>query len=510
MKNLRSWLAARRYEAIVFITGAAILVVEIAATRVLSPYYGNTIYAVSSIIGIILAALSLGYWRGGIEADRNPSAAVFYRIIFSAGASLVLLFLLVIAALPVSHKFFSVMTGPFVWSFVLFFLPSYLMGKCSPFAIVLAKAARPDDGLGQVTGSVFFWSTIGSITGSLATGFILIPHFGVRTILAATAAAVLLLGGIGLALNIEKKEKRDRLFLLFIALAVLTGLSMQKELLPEGTIFARDGLYQRLTVFDGFLATEPNAPVRLFSQDSNSSSGIYLTKSGPVFGYVKYYPLYQLGSIEPARALILGAGVYSIPQLLNIDSPETIIDVVDIEPDLDKIAERYFGFSPVPEMRTHVADGRRFLYDSQEPYDLIFSDVYSSLFSMPTHFTTREFFELAKSKLSPNGVFMANIIASARPAKDSLLLSEIRTMQSVFPNMTVFAVDDVRDNKIQNFVFIGMKDDRVITDDALAKIDSKVPFAAHRLDLAALNLPAHDMMTDDFAPIERLTADFLQ
>ena len=209
MRNIKSWWKQHQYEAIVFITGMAILIVEVTATRILSPYYGNTIYTVSSVIGVILGALSFGYWRGGAEADTDPEITKFYDIIFKSGLSLIVLFFMVIAILPIGGNFFSLQFGPLIWAIVLFFPSSYLMGKLSPFAVKLAQIDKPDTGLGHITGSIFFWSTAGSIAGSIATGFIFIPHLGVRMILVLTTLGILFLGGVGLIRNSQGMKKKN-------------------------------------------------------------------------------------------------------------------------------------------------------------------------------------------------------------------------------------------------------------------------------------------------------------
>ncbi len=155
-ETLTRWWKAHRFEAIVFVTGAAVLVVEVTATRILSPYYGNTIYTVSSVIGVILGALSLGYWRGGIQADEKGSEQEVYKVIVQSGISLLALFFFVVAILPFGGYFLSLQVGPLLWSLLLFFPPSYLMGKLSPYAITLAQKDSPEVGLGHITGAIFF------------------------------------------------------------------------------------------------------------------------------------------------------------------------------------------------------------------------------------------------------------------------------------------------------------------------------------------------------------------
>src|SRR5687767_1604729 len=182
----------------VFLTGMAILIVEIAATRILAPYFGNSIYTFSSVIGIILAALSIGYYLGGRLADHKPSATVFYGLIAAGGISVLLLQLLNIHLLPLIAYRLSMIHGPLTVSLLLFLLPALLLGMLSPFAIKLLHEEDPAAGVGSVSGLVFFWSTLGSIAGSLGAGFVLIPHWGVSHIVLGVGAVLLLLGGGGM------------------------------------------------------------------------------------------------------------------------------------------------------------------------------------------------------------------------------------------------------------------------------------------------------------------------
>ena len=160
----------------VFITGACVLVVEVVATRILSPFYGNTIFTVSSVISVILAALSLGYYVGGRLSDRHPNLRWFFGLITISGVSLLFFHLLGIMLLPFLGKVLSISSGPLISSIFLFFFPAFLLGMLSPYAVKLQSVYFPQQGIGSVSGNIFFWSTLGSIIGSLLTGFVFIPH----------------------------------------------------------------------------------------------------------------------------------------------------------------------------------------------------------------------------------------------------------------------------------------------------------------------------------------------
>src|SRR3989344_4149020 len=155
----------------VFITGAAVLVVEIIATRILSPYYGNTIYTTSSVIGTVLAALSLGYYLGGMLSDKYPEERLFYGIILISGFLIIFINVLDSTFLQFLSNFFSISYGPVISSVFLFFIPSFTLGMLSPFAIKLYQKSSANE-IGGHSGKVLFWSTLGSIIGSFFTGFV--------------------------------------------------------------------------------------------------------------------------------------------------------------------------------------------------------------------------------------------------------------------------------------------------------------------------------------------------
>src|SRR5687768_18469545 len=183
---------------VVFLTGACVLIVEVLAVRVFSPYYGNTIYTVSSVITVILLALSIGYYAGGVSADRRPSRERFFGVILASGIVLLVLYVVGIVTLPAVSGALSIQVGPLVSAATMFLLPALLLGMVSPYAIKLQTLAAPASGVGQVAGTIFFWSTLGSITGSLLAGFVLIPNVGIDRVMVAVGVLLFALGFVPL------------------------------------------------------------------------------------------------------------------------------------------------------------------------------------------------------------------------------------------------------------------------------------------------------------------------
>ena len=155
----------------VFITGASVLIIEVVAVRMLAPQFGSSLYVLSSVLTIILAALSVGYYIGGNLADRNPHYEPLYSTIALSGVAVIALEFFALLILPYGSAFFSIVTGPLILGSVLFFLPAFMLGIVSPYVIKLLTRRTREDEIGAVVGATFFWGTIGSITGSLLTGF---------------------------------------------------------------------------------------------------------------------------------------------------------------------------------------------------------------------------------------------------------------------------------------------------------------------------------------------------
>lgn len=498
----------------VFLTGACVLVIEVAAVRVLSPYFGNTIFSVSSVISVILAALSLGYYVGGRLADRYPAERHFFSIILCSGVLVVAVHFLSLLFLPVLSTTLSLASGPFVSSLVLYFLPAVLLGTLSPYAITLQALRLGDVGIGTVTGTLFFWSTVGSIAGSLLAGFVLIPSIGIDMIFMGTGAVLFVLGALPLLFMTKLRTVLANTTFLFIALLTLTVTAAQ-SVSGEDVVYVADGVYEKLSVHD---VLYEGRPARVFKQDRSTSGAIFLDSNDPtdlVYEYTKYYELYKLFNPKLDRALVIGGGVYSIPRALLEEDKNVVVDVVEIEPSLEQVAVEYFGMDPSDRINTFIEDGRRFLVQEEHGYDLIFSDVYYSLYSIPAHFTTVEFFSLAKRRLAPDGVFVANIIGTLSREEPSLALSLIRTFREVFPNSYFFASESSSSIDIQNIIMVGHNgslgaslEERINDDPTFSAFLRGLP--ERRIDVNRYALDQYPLLTDNYAPVDFLTSKLLK
>lgn len=501
---------------VVFLTGACVLVVEVLAVRVLSPYYGNTVFTVSSVISVVLLALSVGYYAGGVMADRQPSMRKFFGLIAASGIVLLLFYAVGTRLLPMLSSALSIETGPLVSAGLMFLLPALLLGTLSPYAVKLQAVQSPDRGVGRVAGAIFFWSTLGSITGSLLAGFVLIPNVGVGRVLIAVGV---LLVAIGLVPLLLLGAGKGRVAASAAGALVLAFSGPQFVAQPvasqETTIYRTDGVYQLITIYEGSYL---GRPARFLLLDRSESGAMFLDSSDPtdlVYDYTKYHVLYKIFTPHVTNALVLGGGAYSIPKALLAELPDAIVDVAEIEPSFFDLAKRYFGAADSTRLRNHVEDGRRYLADTRTQYDLIFGDVYYSYFSVPPHFTTQEFFALARRKLRPEGVFIANMIGDLSRRDPSLIMAEIKTFRTVFPNSYVFAVESAeRTDQLQNITLVGFNSTRhvdVTAPPVTTHPDPLIRFLRYKaVDVdRRFELSPYPVLTDDFSPVEYLTARVL-
>ena len=419
--------------AVVFVCGAVLMGLEIVGSRILAPYFGNSIFVWGSLISVVLAALSLGYWLGGIAADRWPRLSVLGALITIPGIMIALLpfvyppFNRAIAASEMGAR-----VSPLISSLVLFLVPSVFLGTISPFAVRLQ--ARAVTSVGTTAGGLYAVSTAGSIAGTLLTAFYLIVAVGVANIthgLGLTlllAAAALFLGG--------RRVRRASLTLIcagILLLAVVWHARTRAE--DPGLLLDMDSFYNHIHVAD-------ESGTRYMDFDNLRQSAMLLSDPWELrLRYTRFLGLALAFQPDPRRVLILGLGGGSFPKRLYRDFPQVVVDVVDIDPEIIAIAKRYFQVPEDSRLRLHRWDGRRFLHETRDTYDLIFLDAYNSD-TIPFHLTTREFYREVEAHLAPGGFVVSNIIGALRGSQSGFFRAMYRTLADTFPTVYVVPTYD--------------------------------------------------------------------
>jgi spermidine synthase/MFS family permease len=500
----------------VFLTGAAVLIFEVTAVRALSPYFGTSIYVVSSVLTTILAALSLGYYFGGRLADRFADVRILYLIIGFAGLLMNLLYLASIFFFPYANQVFPITYGPLIISLVFYFTPAFLLGIDSPFVIKLLTKSGDDTHNGAIVGSVFFWSTVGSIVGSLTSGFLLIPFVGIQHTFVITATILSLFACIAYLLllpttkHITPKVSLGWVLLITI-ISVFLAMSIIRTNAPSpysGTLLYRDdGYYSQIEIREQRLNS--NEIVRSLHREVNHSSAITLGTTTFAFLYPEYARAYRYLQTDTKDYLLLGGGAYTIPHTLLTEDTDLSMDVVEIEPSLYELAQTYFELQETPRLQNYIMDARTFLSTTEKKYDVIYVDVFQSGHFIPSHLSTKEFFQDIYYHLDQNGVLVVNLIGTRDKDEKTLTGSLIKTIETVFPGLQLYVASN-HQGMMQNYALIAQKD---IPDFSFPKefvIDRKngssVPAKDQRITKDRFHLDKQIVLTDDLAPVELLVA----
>ncbi|HXF82089.1 MAG TPA: fused MFS/spermidine synthase [bacterium] len=414
---------------VVFGSGAVLMALEIVGSRVLAPYFGSSVYVWGSLISIFLAALSVGYYLGGLAADRWPRPGVLAATLGTAG---VLVLLLPVVARPILEAFSAWDLGPrlspLLASVVLFALPSVLMGATSPFAIKLAATTLAR--VGNTAGVLYAISTAGSILGTLLTAFVLIPTMGVRAILYALGVSLVAFAALMLLLA----TRAARLAAAAALLALVLGrppVAAQTQCGELRTLFVKDTEYHHIRV-------EEDGCIRwLFFNRSRQGGARLGNMLDTPLVYPDYVLLAWLVNPQISRVLMVGLGAGSIPRRLLHEFPQVRVDSVELDPTVRDVAKQFFQVVENDRHRIIIEDGRRFLLKASERYDLIVMDAYNHE-GVPFHLTTREFIQLAKRHLTPGGMIMAHVIGYFEGPRSRLFRAIYKTYATEFPALYVF------------------------------------------------------------------------
>jgi spermidine synthase len=425
---------------VAFVTGAIVMSFEMLGSRYLNPYFGSGIYTWASLISMVLAALCVGYFIGGLAADRYPSAAVVGATVLIGSA-----YILVLPAFSERLMEFvlgatdNVKTGSLAAAFAILFFPVTFLGMYSPFGIrLLLRSAQSS---GRVSGTVYGVSTFGSIVGTLGTTFLLIPSIGTRAITVTLGLAGIASGLLLVAL--PRLRPRSAALALALTLTALASPGVRADDLVDPKI--RADMLQRADGRIAHIETEYND---IFI----TKRGRELTMSFQLKGYdytesvanltdpddlpVRYTQIMTVGTLYPPqlrRVLMIGLGGGSISSYLGRFMPDAAIDTVEVDPGVITAAKTYFGMIETPRVRYHEGDGRVFLNRNKESYDLILVDAFHGGY-VPFHLLTREFYMLVKQRLAPGGAAAFNVHDGTK-----LYASTLLTLRAVFPSVHLFS-----------------------------------------------------------------------
>jgi spermidine synthase len=527
----------------VFVSGAVLLGVEIAASRVLAPFFGNSLFVWGSLIGVVLTGLAVGYWLGGALADRLPATGLLLGVM--ALAALTILLIPIIDE-PVLEAVVSWDPGPrlnpLIAAIALFGLPSVLMAGVTPIAVRLR--ARSLTHVGRTAGRLFSISTAGSIFGTLATSFFLIPEFGTdqligiaaaalfaavaavalaeRLVIAAVLAAAATVGAgyaatelapeTGGTLSEAAAQNWSPLYRMRGSETILDARDPRAVVPTEGlrVVYARDTQYHRLSVVE-------DADTRYLRFDNSLQSAMYVDEPLRTrFAYTDLFHLAVAYNPDAKNILFIGLGAGSSEKRMLQDFPDVRMQAVEIDPVVVDVAHDYFAVPrDDPRLEIAVGDGRRFLVDDETRWDAIVIDAFVAD-AVQFHLVTREFVQLARSRLNPGGVIVTNAIGAISGPGSRLFRSIYRTYRTVVPTVVVHPAilqGDQGDETFRNLILVATEQaapQRTFLAQRWDEIRAESPTAP---DLRQAILDRHDaliptddvpVLTDDYAPTDAL------
>lgn len=473
-----------RLSALVFAAGTGSMATEICASRLLAPYFGSSTIVWANIIGLVLAALALGYWLGGRLADRRPDAALLGRIVAAAA--------LFVVAIPfVARPFLDASTGAldrvdagaaigsFFGALLLFAPPVVLLGAVAPFAIRLGIDSVAQ--AGAVAGRVFALSTAGSLLGTFVPALVTIPLIGTQRTLFGTAV-VLALGGT-LVLG-------RRFALVALVPAALFAL-------PPGAVKASDGLlFERESRYQFVQVVQEGGVRRLYLNEGlaiHSEWRPATVLTGNEWDMFLAVPPLLARPVE--RVAILGNAGGTTARAYGVFYPRARIDGVELDPAVTEAGRRFLGLDSNPRLRVITADARPFLDHTDARYDVIAIDAYRQPY-VPFYLATQEFFRLVRAHLRPGGIVALNV--AGVPGDDRLVRGVSGTLATVFPSVRVWPA--LRLNSLV-LGFTAPVDTRRL---AAAPVRLRPLTRLLGVQMRPVG-PSNDPWTDDRAPVEWVT-----
>lgn len=476
------------------VCGAAILVVEILGAKMLSPYFGTSHFVWTAQIAVTLISLAVGYYFGGWLVDRTTKLNRLYACIFIAAGYLCLT---VPLCRPVSELCLelNLALGSLVTSGFLFFIPLALLATVGPFLVrVMTESMNV---VGTQVGRLTAISTAGSVAGTILIGYALIPFLPNSVTMLITAVILMALTGFYLILWGQGKGQTVLIFVL--ALAGLSiggwGVSLDGRMrLPDAVELERRnshfGLLQVLA--------SANPPSRFFFNDFLCQNGFdpETKQSLNTFTYL-LQGLAKTYTEKIESALCIGLGVGIVPMQLAKEGVK--VDVVEINPAVVPLAERYFDFKS-NRLNLFFGDGRHFLNRCLERYDTIILDAFLGD-SSPSHLMTREAFAAMHTVLKPGGTLVINTFGNLEKGQDFSSASLSKTLLTVFKSVKLHAED------LDGNIFFIASDRSPLTFLREPERTGVHPALSARVEMAFAGRVEADpnqgrVLTDDFNPVE--------
>jgi len=411
----------RLIEALAFISGAAVLVLEIAGARMLAPAFGTSIFVWTAQICTVLVALALGYYYGGEHADSEDRMAAASRMFLYACAALaVSLFLSNFALL--ASAVLGAKIGPFVFSAFLFFAPCFFAGALTP--IFLREYVGGMDSVGNDAGKIYAISTLGSLAGALLSAYVIVPFIGAKAGIFITAAVF-----GALSMSASWKLDIDKVVVLAILVASLFSFVQATSIaMPDGYRVTRE--YD--SEYFHFRIAENNG-TKLLMLDADAHSMINKGNASLALPYTQrmaYATDAYLNGTAGERVAMLGLGAGTLAKHFALLGAN--VTAYEIDPAVLLAARQEVEMPEMENLKVQIGDARELLSADDNSYDALLIDAFASKYSIPVHLATKEAFSAYKKSVG-DGLLAINIISAAEGEKSDVFRSISSTAREDFP-----------------------------------------------------------------------------
>jgi len=522
MNKSRGFISILVPAATVFFSSACIMILEIVAGRLIAKYIGSSLYTWTSVIGVVLAGISVGNYLGGRIADRfaaRKALAVLFGISSAACVAVVVVNNLVGEWLFLWR--FSLPVRIFSHTSLVFLVPSTLLGTISP---VVAKMAL-DQGLpaGRTVGDIYAWGAAGSIVGTFLAGFYLIAMIGTIAIIWTIASALLLMSILYWA-RLRVLYVWGAIFIALMAMAAVPfewaeslGSSLALREQPDPNILYEDeSQYCHIAVRQ--LSSSPDE--RVLIQDKSKQSMLIMNNITDLQG--SYIPIYAAITHRLSRdkdklsVLAIGGGGYVFPRYVEQVWPGSRIDVVEIDPAVTEAAMQAFGLPRGTKINTFNMDACNYvdeLLDRQRKgeriprYDFICGDAFDG-YAIPFQLVTKEFNDKIAQILTDNGVYMINVMDVYD--NEQFLGAFVNTLQQTFANVYVLSTV-MTHHAFGNFMVVAAKQKIDIENlDAEKPARNLIFWLLSDSEIETLVKRREIVLTDNYAPVENLVTPMVR
>lgn len=529
--------------ATVFFSGGCTMILVLVASRLVARDLGSSLYTWTSVLAVSLTGIAVGHYAGGHIADRcHAHRALSVLFGLSSAACVAVLIVNHVAGEWMGLWRLNWPAHVLIHVSLVFLPPVCLLGAVVPVVISTtigqrmaagprsgepgpspepaATSSPPSSGCGRVVGGIYAWSAAGAIVGTLLTGFFLVPAAGGAIILWLVAAGMLMMA----VLYWVSCWALYLWAMVFMALATMGMSSAEWAQAAGQTAMLRERrdpnvIYEDQTLY-GHVVVRRNSgrpDRRELIQDKLHRAEVVMDDATNLrYFYTRVCAglAQSLTANESKPAMmVIGSGGYAFPRYLRALRPDSLVEVVEPDRDITRVAAAAFGLEHNTTIQSHAMDARSYLDwrlkreragASARRYDFIYEDAFND-YAVPFSLLTKEFNEQVCRLLTDDGVYMVNLIDTYESGR--LLGAVVNTLEQTFPNVYVVAGREGLPSLRNSLVVVAAKG-RLDVGAILRRSDEYLRFEIlNELQMNHLkDICGGVILTDDYAPIENMLA----